>query len=202
MLSTVAQATKLPRGMRGSSNEPTAAERDALLVAVARSGDRAAFARLFRYYAPRLKAWLLQKGGDPVLAEDLAQETMLIVWQKAALFDAARGSTSAWIFTIARNLWVDALRQERHPGELMPDLLTATEPPLADTAAAGEQEADRVRAALSRLPPAQARVVQEAFFGDNAHAGIEKTLNIPLGTVKSRLRLAMMRLRTMLGDLQ
>jgi RNA polymerase sigma-70 factor, ECF subfamily len=188
--------------MMETASEPTEAERHALLVAIARSGDRAAFARLFRFYAPRLKTWLRQKGGDPVVAEDLAQETMLIVWQKAALFDAARGSASAWIFTIARNLWIDALRQERHPSELMPDLLTATEPPLADTAAVSEQEAMRVRTALGQLPPAQARVVQEAFFGDNAHGGIEKILNIPLGTVKSRLRLAMMRLRTTLGDLR
>ena len=171
-------------------------------MAIACSSDRAAFARLFGYYAPRLKAWMLRKGGDPVLAEDLTQETMLIVWQKAFLFDAARGSASAWIYTIARNLWIDAVRKERHPSELMPDLLTATEAPPADTVVASGQEAMRVRAALRQLPPEQARVVWEAFFDDNAHAGIEKILNIPLGTVKSRLRLAVMRLRAMLGDLR
>ena len=172
-------------------------------MAVARSGDRAAFARLFRYYAPRLKAWMLQKGGNPVLAEDLAQETMLVVWQKAVLFDTTRGGASAWIFTIARNLWIDALRQERHPSELVLDLLIATEPPpQADIIVSSRQEAVRVRAALGRLPPEQARVVQKAFFDDNTHAGIEKTLDIPLGTVKSRLRLAILRLRTTLGDLR
>jgi RNA polymerase sigma-70 factor (ECF subfamily) len=186
-----------------SSDRPAAAEQNALLAAVAGSGDRAAFVRLFRYYAPRLKAWLLRDGCDPALAEELAQETMLTVWHKAAAFDASRGSAAGWIFTIARNLRIDVVRRERHASELMPDLLATVEPPgQADAIFATGQSASRVRAALDGLPPEQVHVVHAAFFDGNAHAEIEKRLDIPLGTVKSRLRLAMIRLRAALGDLQ
>jgi RNA polymerase sigma-70 factor (ECF subfamily) len=174
----------------------------ALIQAIARRQDRAAFAELFAYFAPRVKAWMLRGGVNPTAAEELAQETMLAVWRKARLFDPSRAGASTWIFTIARNLRIDAVRRERHPSDLMPDPSEEPETPIqADRALAMSQQETRIRLALSLLPPEQADVIRKAFFEDKVHSEIEKELGIPLGTVKSRLRLAMTRLRAVLGDL-
>jgi RNA polymerase sigma-70 factor, ECF subfamily len=175
----------------------------ALLEAIALRRDRAAFADLFAHFAPRVKAWMQRAGSDPTAAEELAQETMLAVWQKARLFDPSRAGASTWIFTIARNLRIDVIRRERHPSELMSDPSEAPDPPLqADRVVTMAQQEIRIRSALRLLPPEQAEVIRKAFFEDKVHADIEKELGIPLGTVKSRLRLAMVRLRAALGDLR
>ena len=185
-----------------SQASSTAADHAALILAIAQRRDRAAFAALFAYFGPRVKAWMLRAGANPAAAEELAQETMLTIWQKAQLFDPARASPATWIFTIARNRRVDALRRERHPSDLLPDPSEEPELPLqADTALNMAQRESRIRSALTQLPPEQADVVRKAFFEDKVHAEIEKELGIPLGTVKSRLRLAVYRLRGMLGDL-
>jgi RNA polymerase sigma-70 factor (ECF subfamily) len=178
-----------------------AAEHAALIMAIATDRDRAAFAGLFAYFAPRVKAWMLKAGSNPTAAEELAQETMLAVWQKARLFDPSRAAASTWIFTIARNLRIDTLRRERHPSDLMPDPSVEQEEPVqADRILAMAQQEIRIRSALSLLPADQAEVIRKAFFEDKVHAEIERELGIPLGTVKSRLRLAMARLRAVLGD--
>ena len=180
----------------------SAADHAALIEAIALRRDRAAFADLFAYFAPRVKAWMLRAGSNSTAADELMQEAMLAVWQKARLFDPAKAGPSTWIFTIARNLRIDALRRERHPSDLMPDPTEVPDDPVqADRVLAMSQQEFRIRAALSLLPPEQAEVIRKAFFEDKVHAEIEKELGIPLGTVKSRLRLAMNRLRTALGDL-
>jgi RNA polymerase sigma-70 factor (ECF subfamily) len=174
----------------------------ALIEAIAQRRDQTAFADLFAYFAPRVKAWMLRAGSNPTAAEELAQETLLAVWQKARLFDPTRAGASTWIFTIARNLRIDAARRERHPSDLMPDPVQEDAAPMqADRILAISQQETRIRAALSVLPPDQADVIRKAFFEDKVHAQIEKELGIPLGTVKSRLRLAINRLRLVLGDL-
>ncbi len=174
----------------------------ALIQAVASHADRQAFAELFRHYAPRVKAWLMRSGAAAGVAEELAQETMLMVWRKASLFDSARAGPSTWIFTIARNLRIDRIRRERHPDELMQDPVDEPEdPPQADRLLAALEREDRVRQAMTTLSPEQADVVRLAFFQDKPHSEIERDLGIPLGTVKSRLRLAMSRLRSALEDL-
>lgn len=177
-------------------------EHAAMVQAVAARQDRAAFAALFAFYAPRVKAWMLKSGSPRAAAEELAQETMLAVWRKAALFDPERAGASTWIFTIARNLRIDTVRRERHPSELMPDASEEPDAPAAaDRIVLQSQHEARVRVALESLPADQAEVIRKAFFEDKAHAEIEKDLSIPLGTVKSRMRLAMNRLRVALGDL-
>jgi RNA polymerase sigma-70 factor (ECF subfamily) len=179
-----------------------AADHAALIQAIALRQDRAAFGLLFRHFAPRVKAWMLRGGAAPAAAEEMAQETLLIVWRKAALFDPSRAGPTTWIFTIARNLRIDALRRERHPSQLLPD--PVGEPDLAepvDRAFDLMEREGRIRQALGGLPAEQAAVIRKAFFEDKAHAEIEKELGIPLGTVKSRLRLAMNRLRSALEDL-
>jgi RNA polymerase sigma-70 factor (ECF subfamily) len=174
----------------------------ALIHAVARQADREAFATLFRHFAPRLKTMLIHGGASGQAAEELAQETMLIVWRKAAQFDPEKAGASTWIFTIARNLRIDAFRRERHPDTFLPDPTEeADEPERADQVLATAERDGRVRAAMKTLSPEQAAVVRAAYFLDQPHAEIEKQLGIPLGTVKSRLRLAMSKLRAALEDL-
>ncbi len=190
-------------GMTQANPPSSGSDHAALIGTIAERRDRAAFSELFAYFAPRVKAWMLRAGLNPTAAEELAQETMLMVWQKAHLFDPGRAGASAWIFTIARNLRIDAQRRERHPSDLMPDPSDDLDPPpQADRILAMAQQETRIRTALGLLPPEQADVIRKAFFEDKVHAEIEKELGIPLGTVKSRLRLAVGRLRAMLGDLR
>ena len=168
------------------------------LRAIAERGDRVAFVALYGRFAPRGKAYLLRLALPPAQAEELTQEAMLAVWRKAAQFDARTSGAATWIFTIARNLRVDAarraalaLREDMPPDELEPTLP-------ADAQLDDARRADRLRQAMQTLPPEQAEVVRLAFFDDRPHAEIERRLGIPLGTVKSRLRLAMVRLRAQL----
>jgi len=191
------------RGMIQHSTPPLdRPDHPALIQAIAQRQDRAAFGELFRYFAPRIKAWLLRAGASQAAAEEMAQETMLSVWRKAASFDPSRAGATTWIFTIARNLRIDTMRRERHPSALLADPSDDVPPPEpADYALDVAERESRLRIALSQLPGEQAAVIRKAFFEDKAHSEIEQELGIPLGTVKSRLRLAMNRLRSVLGDL-
>jgi RNA polymerase sigma-70 factor (ECF subfamily) len=171
----------------------------ALIARVATLRDRAAFAALFDHFAPRVKAYLIRLGAAPNLAEDVAQEAMLSLWRKAHLYDPAKASASTWVFTIARNQRIDQIRRERRP-QIDPDD-PLSEVPQADDGLFWRQNEGRLRAALRDLPPDQARVIELSFFADHPHSEIADELNIPLGTVKSRLRLAMARLRALMaGD--
>jgi RNA polymerase sigma-70 factor (ECF subfamily) len=180
--------------------DPAHRPHDALIGAVATRRDREAFLALYGFYAPRVKAYLIRIGGGH-LADETAQETMLAVWRKAALFDPEKASASTWIFTIARNLFIDRKRRERRP-EMDPSdpLLTEGDAP-ADQVLSARQSELRVRAALSSLPADQAQVIMMAFFEDKPHSAIAAELKLPLGTVKSRLRLAFGRLRGVLGEM-
>ena len=183
------------------SDAPASRDLGDLIVRIAADADRAAFAALFGHFAPRVKSYMLRLGAEPPLAEELAQETLLTVWRRAASFDAAKASASTWIFTIARNLRIDAVRRMR-PVEPLGDVPdTANDEPAPDAILAASQSESLVRQALGRLPPDQAEVVRLSFFSDAPHAEIAERLQLPLGTVKSRLRLAMARLRSQLGDL-
>jgi RNA polymerase sigma-70 factor, ECF subfamily len=176
-----------------------------LIASIAASRDRVAFAALFQFFAPRIKSFMLRSGASEASAEELAQETMLAVWRKANLFDPASAGASAWIFTIARNLRIDAHRREQRGGTGEPLDIDAEfqvdEAPQPDSQLAAAQSEARVRSALTQLSPDQLRVVELSFYEEKAHAEIAKLLDIPLGTVKSRLRLAMTRLRALLGEL-
>ena len=172
-----------------------------LLSAVAQSGDRQAFALLFQYYAPRLKTYMRKLGTEDAVAEELAQEAMLAVWRKATSFDPSRATAGTWIFAVARNLRIDMLRKEKRPEIDLDDPELVPDPaPRADEVMVTEQSERRVRAAMAGLPTEQVEVVTLSFYEDTPHAEIAARLKIPLGTVKSRLRLAMKRIRSELGD--
>lgn len=175
---------------------------DRLLQAVGADRDRKAFAALFQHFAPRIKSYLMRFGTAANMAEEFAQETMLIVWQKAASFDPARAGASVWIFTIARNLRIDHIRREKSAAKYEPDPSDEPDlPPPSDVFVLASEREDRVRNALKSLSEEQAKIVQMSFFSEKPHAEIARDLGIPLGTVKSRIRLAMDRLRNLLGDL-
>ena len=173
----------------------------ALLLAIAERRERAAFVTLFGRFVPRLKSWFQRSGASPEHAEDLAQETMLAVWRKAESYDPARAGVTTWIFTIARNQRIDAMRRvPRRMLDADDPSLAPQAPPAPDAVLETVRREGRLREALTILSPEQADVIRLSFFDDRPHADIERTLGIPLGTVKSRLRLAMNRLRAHLGE--
>jgi RNA polymerase sigma-70 factor, ECF subfamily len=171
------------------------------VAAVAETRDRAAFARLFGHFAPRLKAFMMRGGADADLAEELAQEAMIAVWRRADSFDPAKAAVSTWVFTIARNKRIDRLRRERMP-EFSEEEYAASLPPprRGDEEALRRETAGRLARSIATLPAEQAEVVRLAFYEDKAHAEIAEQLALPLGTVKSRIRLALQRLRGLVTE--
>jgi RNA polymerase sigma-70 factor (ECF subfamily) len=165
--------------------------------------DRAAFARLFEIYAPRIKTWLMRRGATPDTAEETAQDALVAIWRKAPLFDPARATASAWIFTIARNLQIDKSRRDaRERRGAILELAESVEAERPDELFDADESGELVRSALAGLSAEQMEVVQLSFFEGVPHGEIARTLNIPLGTVKSRLRLAMKSLRERLDYLR
>ncbi len=156
--------------------------------------DKAAFADLFQHFAPRVKSFLMKSGASDSLAEESAQEAMAIVWQKAHLFDPSRASVSTWIFTIARNRKIDALRKQNRPEP--EDLAWGPEAePDQEDVLALQQETTKLAQALAELPQKQKELIERAYFADLSHSEIAAETGLPLGTIKSRLRLALDRLR-------
>lgn len=169
-----------------------------LIQAVASRRDREAFARLFEYFAPRLKAYMMKAGAPAGAAEDFAQDAMLTVWRKADLFDPSRASAATWIFTIARNRRLDVLRRESRALPVPEIALAADEPERPDDHLSNIEQAGLLREAMQHLSADQIEVLRLAFFLDNPHSEIARQLDLPLGTVKSRIRKAMIKLRTLL----
>lgn len=182
----------------------TAASMTNLLSLIARDRSDAAFRRLFEEYGPRVRSFMLRQGVDADVADDLTQETLTIVWQKAALYSPEKGAASTWIFTIARNLRIDRIRQQR-PWQELTDQFASSIPsdmPLPDVQLDEQQRETRVRAVLAELPADQLEVVRLAFMDGLPHSEIAEKLGLPLGTVKSRIRLAYNKLRSALEDLR
>jgi RNA polymerase sigma-70 factor, ECF subfamily len=174
-----------------------------LLRRVAEQADPAAFHELYQAYGPRVKAYMMRRGADAATAEDLVQETLLTVWRRASLYAEDKGSTATWIFTIARNLRIDRLRREM-PWQELPEGKheQADGDILPDEALSEKERQIRVRAALATLPPEQHEVVVLSYIEGLSHGEIATRLGQPLGTVKSRMRIAYQKIRTALEDLQ
>lgn len=182
----LAQKTKTER--------PLDAEWVAVMLAIREQQDTSAFARLFQHFAPRIKAFLIKSGASDTMAEDCAQDVMTTVWQKAHLFDPSRASAATWIFTIARNRRIDLLRKEKRPEP--EDLPWGPEPEPDQTDVLGlQQESKKLQDALIQLPEKQRILVERCYFGDMSHSEIATETGLPLGTIKSRLRLALEKLR-------
>jgi RNA polymerase sigma-70 factor (ECF subfamily) len=175
-----------------------------LIERVAATQDRHAFMMLFAYFGPRVKSFMMRSGANDAFAEELAQETLLTVWRKATLFDAERASAATWIFTIARNLRIDVLRKEKLAvnAQSQLEILGEDEVERPDQALNAMQRAERLKLALNGLSPEQTELLRLSFFEDRPHSEIAQALNIPLGTVKSRMRRTIILLREILEDLK
>ena len=156
--------------------------------------DTSAFEELFNHFAPRVKAFLMKSGADPQMAEECSQEVMATVWRKAHLFDPSRASASTWIFTIARNKKIDAIRKQNRPEpeQLYPDL---DYEPDQESVVELQQETERLTLAMGELPEKQRVLVEKAYLGELSHSEIAEITGLPLGTIKSRIRLALEKLR-------
>ncbi len=174
-----------------------------LLSDIALSRDKSAFEALFVRFGPRVKGMMIKSGASNDVAEDLVQEVMLTIWRKASLYAPERGNVSTWIFTIARNARIDRLR--RQPVQAYVDVDTVSlvcDAPNAETAVMGRQNAEIVRAAMDTLPAEQRDVIDLAFIQFMPQSEIAKTLELPIGTVKSRVRLAYKKLKQNLEELR
>lgn len=170
-----------------------------LAALVARDGDRNAFTRLFDHFAPRINGYLQRLGMEPAMAEDLAQEVMTVLWHKAHLFDPAKSSLGTWLFRIARNRRIDLLRRDRsHLLDPSDPILLPEDPEPPDQGMDARQRDERVRVAMTALSGEQLELLQYAFFVGLTHSQIAERTGLPLGTVKSRIRLAFGRLRKIL----
>jgi RNA polymerase sigma-70 factor, ECF subfamily len=176
-------------------------EFDNLLVAVGVRRDSEAFTALFDHFGPRVRAQMLRGGDTAAAAEDLAQDVMETIWHKAHLYDPNQSAAVTWIFQIARNRRVDIRRRSREYCCVVDDFFDIPDPAEAnDERLDAAQRRKHVRAALGALPREQVAIVHLAFFEGLSHSAIARKLNMPLGTVKSRLRLACTRLRRLLAD--
>ena len=174
-----------------------------LMAAVAERRDREAFAELFELFGARVRSYLMRQGADRATAEDLMQDVMLTVWHRAPQFDRSKASFSTWVFTIARNRRIDKLRRARRPEIDPEDPVLVREPEDApDDVVETKQKSIRLHAAIKALPEEQEKLLRLVYFEDKSHSVIAEELEIPLGTVKSRLRLAMSKLRAALETME
>lgn len=174
-----------------------------LLQKVAQSRDVEAFRKLFELYGPRVKSYMMRQGADATTAEDLAQETLLTVWRKAQLYSDEKGSATTWIFTIARNLRIDRLRREVS-WQPLPENRDeeASDAPDPEQEVTERERRDKVRAVLATLPADQSEVVTLSYVEGLSHSEIAERLQLPLGTVKSRMRLAYQKVKEAVEDIR
>ena len=181
-------------------SEPGTLEDAALLTRIA-AQDRDAFAELFRRYAVRVKAFMMRSGMAAEDADEIAQEVMVSVWRKAASFDPSKAGVSTWVFAIARNRRIDTLRKRARPAPDPDDPMFQPDPEPDGARILGAQQIEaRMREALGTLPEEQREVLRAAFYHGLSHGEIARLHDLPLGTVKSRIRLAFKALRETLGE--
>lgn len=164
------------------------------MVRIRSAQDQSAFIALFKHFAPRVKGFLIKSGASETLAEECTQEVMATVWQKAHQYDETRASVATWIFTIARNRKIDMLRKQNRPEPEDLPWGPEPEPDQADVMVM-QQESARLTKALADLPDKQRDLVKRAYFGNLSHSEIAAETGLPLGTIKSRIRLALEKLR-------
>ncbi|MES9969593.1 MAG: sigma-70 family RNA polymerase sigma factor [Candidatus Thiodiazotropha sp.] len=171
------------------------------LVSVAEKRDRYAFERLYDHFAPRIKSYMIRQGADEASADDLAQETMVQIWRKAHHYDPQKAAVTTWIFRVARNLQIDRLRKHRlHEVELTAEAEHKDQGYGSHERFEKRPDEDKLRSLIGGLPEEQMEVVRLAFFEGLSHSEVSCRLSIPIGTVKSRMRLAFDKLRMGMGE--
>ncbi|WP_082166480.1 sigma-70 family RNA polymerase sigma factor [Octadecabacter temperatus] len=182
-------------------SSPQISDLTAAMIAVRNDRDRDAFALLFDHFAPRLKGFIMRTGTGSGQAEEIVQDVMLTVWRKADQFDPERAQVSAWVYQITRNRQIDVIRKENKP---LPEELgeDPSAEPDASQILAVEQEAGQLKGALERLKPDQREMIEKAYLGELTHQEISTQTGLPLGTIKSRIRLGLEKLRHELKELR
>jgi len=205
----VREAAQTPAPPRATPHMPEQEQLEAWMAAVAQRADRHAFAALFNHFAPRIKGFLVRGGTEPSIAEELAQETMVSLWRKGRLYDPSKAGVTTWVYRIARNLRIDHHRRSKGaPDALVDDHeqwshsepLYGAVPASPDDVVLAAQREHAVRIALGQLSSQQQLLLRLSFFEEHAHSRISEELGIPLGTVKSRIRLALAQLRRTLDE--
>lgn len=187
--------------MTMDSHGPDGARLSRLLEAVALDRDAEAFRLLFEFFAPKVRAFVGRRGSDPAAIEDVVQETFVNIWRKARLYDPAKASAATWVYTLARNARIDLVRKHVRPAvDLNDPVLTPAPIRTPHEELTQANESARLERALAGLPDEQREVLRLAFFADMPHAEIAEALALPLGTVKSRIRLALRRIRMEFGE--
>ncbi|HET6281842.1 MAG TPA: sigma-70 family RNA polymerase sigma factor [Polyangia bacterium] len=172
---------------------------EALLQAIAQGRDRRAFAELFQYYAPRIKAYLRGRRVDTAVVDEVTQDVMLAVWRRADQFDRTRGAASTWIFTVARNCLIDMIRREKRPQVEHSDPTAAPEVIMPEDQMVARAEQRQLQAALAQLPIEQREVLRRSYFSGQTLQEIADSDQLSVGTVKTRVRIALTKLRGMIG---
>lgn len=192
-------AAQIPVASRTSSQ----GSYEQLLVEVARSGCENAFAALFSHFGPRVEAYLRRLGAQPAQAEDVAQDVMMTVWQRAVQFDDERAPVAAWIFAIARNRLIDVQRRSGREQVILDQSVVAdvTEGEAEEALYLSELERN-LRTAMSALPREQTELLRQGYYEDKSQSTLADEHQLPLGTIKSRQRLALAKLRRLLVELQ
>ena len=200
-ISSKLQATTYRQEKIFSVLKPAAKDKEltSLISRIASFKDKTAFSELFKLVGPRIKGYLMKLGSSDVAAEDLLQEVMLTVWRKSETFDRSKAAVSTWLFTIARNKRIDMLRKEIRPQlDPLDPMLSPNQEAAADDIYGSNQEAIKISKAIEQLPTDQAVLIKMTYYEDKSHSIISDELKMPLGTVKSRIRLASTRLRKLL----
>ena len=209
MIETLERSQETTRPVKCSSEStpcvknrlPELSEQTVWMIAVRDRQDRKAFAKLVDYFAPRLKGFIMRSGTSTAHAEEIVQDVLLTAWRKASLFDPHRAQVSAWIYQIARNRQIDVVRKESRP---VPEILIEVSPtePDAPQILAMDQETEQLKHALARLNENQREIIEKAYLGELTHQEISSQIGQPLGTIKSRIRLGLERLRHELKGLR
>jgi RNA polymerase sigma factor (sigma-70 family) len=182
------------RGKTVTADENTKAQWVANMAAIAQDQDREAFAEIFWHFAPRVNGFLIKSGANPSFAEECMQDVMATLWRKAHMYDPSRASVATWIFTIVRNRKIDLLRRYARPEPEELPWGPEQAPNRADVIAL-QQDTTWLAEALATLPAKQRELIKHTYFGDFTHSEIAIETALPLGTIKSRIRLALERLR-------
>ncbi|WP_372738911.1 sigma-70 family RNA polymerase sigma factor [Neptunomonas sp.] len=171
---------------------------NSMLSDLAETKDKALYIKLFRHFAPKVKAYIIRLGLVETTAEELMQETMLSVWRKAHLYNASKAAASTWIFTLARNQSIDRMRKQKYPEY---ELEAWHEEPEEEYDVCEQAvTSDRMAKVISQLPEDQAQVIYMSFYEGRSHSDISERLGVPLGSVKSRIRLASEKIKMMWRD--
>ncbi len=163
---------------------------------IGKNQDKLAFNSIFRYFAPRLKSFLIKAGSTDSQAEEVIQEVMIAVWTKSSTYDSSKSSVSTWIYTIARNKRIDKIRKEKR--HYLSESDEGLEIPVDSTQEKeifSTQVSNSLKKYMSNLPEEQSKLLKLSYFYNKTHADISTELKIPLGTVKSRIRLALTKMR-------